>query len=194
MTWGGWRRRWRGVWGRRGHVGETPSDVGVAGAGAGWPTATTPVLVVVVNNAIDLSRARDEGWYRLPVAHAPAQIGCEALALYQTGVFGDAGRQVRWWARVLRVGLGQRRELIPSEITHPRAETLYYCFSLGPLRSLPRAVPGRRWRRVTFIPTTWGQLLAAEDVTQLWRRDDPRVGLAQALAQGEYAKVDICDA
>ena len=168
---------------------ERPSGEGVDGGVSGWPLAETPVLVVVVNTLSDFGRAWEEGWYRLPVAHAPPRIGCEALALYQTGVFGAGGRQVRWWARVRRMGLARRRELIPNEADHPRAETFYYCFYLGPLRLLPRAVPARRWRRVTFIPTTWGQLLAAEDVSQLWRRDDPRVGLAEALARGEPAEV-----
>ena len=31
----------------------------------------TPVLVAVLNDAADLARAHDLGWYRIPLAHAP---------------------------------------------------------------------------------------------------------------------------
>ena len=61
-----------------------------------------------------------------------------------------------------------RRELLPNEPTHPRADERYYRFALGPLWALPAPVPSRRLRRITFIPTTFGQLLYAQDVADLW--------------------------
>ena len=32
------------------------------------------VLVAVMNNRGDFQRARDEGWYRVPVRHAPSSV------------------------------------------------------------------------------------------------------------------------
>ena len=32
------------------------------------------VLVAVMNNRHDFERARDEGWYRVPVKHAPVTL------------------------------------------------------------------------------------------------------------------------
>ena len=137
---------------------------------AAWPAPDTPVLVAVVTGPDDLARAA-QGWYRLPVAHAPPRLGCEALAFYQTGAFGAEGHAVRVWAAVRRVSLARRRDLLPAEAQHPRADAVYYRFELGPLTPLARPVPARRLRRVTFIATTWARLVAADDVADLWPRD-----------------------
>ncbi len=145
-----------------------------------WPQPDTPVLVAVVTQAADLARAQ-AGWYRLPLAHAPPRVGCEVLALYQTGAFGAAARGVRWWAPVRRVSVARRRDLLPDEPRHPRADALYYRFDLGPLTRLARPIPARRLRRVTFIATTWERLNAAEDVGQLWLHVPRRVALAEGL-------------
>ncbi len=147
-----------------------------------WPTPDTPVLVAVITRPADLARAA-EGWYRLPVAHAPPRLGCEALAFYQTGAFGAEGHAVRVWAAVQRVSLARRRELLPDEAGHPRADALYVRFELGPLTPLARPVPARRLRRVTFIATTWARLVAAQDVADLW----PKSGPVEALPDGDDA-------
>jgi len=55
-----------------------------------------PVLVAVLNNQPDFERARDEGWYRIPLKRAPRRIAAEYLAFYQTGAFGDDGCAVNW--------------------------------------------------------------------------------------------------
>ena len=136
-----------------------------------WPTPDTPVLVAVITRPADLARAA-EGWFRLPVAHAPPHLGCEALAFYQTGAFGAEGHAVRVWAAVRRVSLARRRDLLPAEAQHPRADAVYYRFELGPLTPLARPVPARRLRRVTFIATTWARLGAADDVADLWPKAD----------------------
>lgn len=141
------------------------------------------MLVAVVTQARDLARAQSEGWYRLPLAHAPPRVGCAVLALYQTGAWGAAGRCVRWWGWVRQIRLRRRRDLLPDEADHPRADALYLCFELGPLRPLARPVPSRRLRRVVFIATTWGRLTRAEDVAQLWPGRERRQALAQGLRQ-----------
>lgn len=148
-----------------------------------WPTDETPVLVAVVTQARDLARAQVEGWYRLPLAHAPPRLGCEVLALYQTGAWGAEGRCVRWWGWVQGVRVRRRRELLPAEADHPRADALYACFDLGPLHALARPVPARRLRRLTFIATTWERLVQAEDVAQLWPRPNRRQALALGLLE-----------
>jgi hypothetical protein len=127
------------------------------------------VLVVVVTRPRDMAAARDEGWYRIPLAHAPRALHAEYLAFYQTAAFGAERWSVRYLAAVGAVGLATRAALLPEEASHPRASERYYRFSLGPLLTLPAALPSRRLRRVTFIPTTAGQLLRARDVAELWR-------------------------
>lgn len=150
-----------------------------------WPGAETPVLVVVVTSAADLARAH-AGWYRVPVAHAPPRLGAEAVALYQTRRCGPDGGQVRWWAPLRRVHLARRRDLIPDEPSHPRADALYYRLDLDTLQPLARPVPARRLRRAVFITTTWGRLATAADLADLFAHEPRRVTLAKGLAMGDW--------
>lgn len=126
------------------------------------------ILVAVITRPEDLALARDEGWYRVPVRHAPRPLAADYLAFYQTAVFGVERWAVRYIAPVLRVSLALRRDLLPAEPSHRRADERYYRFAIGALQALPLPVASRRLRRVTFIPTTYGQLLRAADVVDLW--------------------------
>ena len=143
----------------------------------------SPVLVVLLNNARDLARARDEGWYRIPVRRAPSRLGADYLAFYQTRAFGDEAYTVQYLAAVRRVHVLPRARLLPDEPDHPRAHEDYYKIEIGPLERLPHPVPSRALRRITFIPTTLGQLLTAEEINDLWWRDDPQQRLWLALRE-----------
>jgi hypothetical protein len=133
---------------------------------------SAPVLVVVVTNRADWRRVIHEGWYRIPLKHAPQPVAAEALAFYLTSSFGADRWQVGWYAPTLRYQLATRRELLPEEPQHPRAAERYYRIALGPLQRLARPIPSRRLRRVSFIPTTFGRLLSAADLADLWQTDD----------------------
>ncbi len=126
------------------------------------------VLVAVVTRPCDLAAVREAGWYRIPVARAPAALDAEYLAFYQTAAFGAERWAVRYYATVRAVTLAARAELLPGEPAHPRAAQRYYRFALGALQALAVPVLSRRLRRLAFIPTTAGQLLAARDVCELW--------------------------
>lgn len=146
----------------------------------------SPVLVVVVNDPTDLARARDEGWYRIPLARAPRRVAADYLALYQTAAFAPEERwSVRWYAAVRGYKIALRRELIPNEPDHPRADARYYKITLGPLALLPRPVPSRRLRRITFIPTTLARLLQAEEINDLWIKSRAQERLWAALKQAD---------
>jgi very-short-patch-repair endonuclease len=142
-----------------------------------------PVLVAVVNNPRDLARARDEGWYRIPVKRAPRRVAAEYLALYQTRAFGDEGCAINYYAPVRRFHVLSRAELLPDEADHPRAGDAYYKIEIGPLQPLPRPVPSRALRRIAFIATTLSRLLAAREINDLWLRDDPQQRLWLALRE-----------
>ncbi len=142
-----------------------------------------PVLVAVVNNLSDFARARDEGWYRIPVKRAPRRVAAEYLALYQTRAFGDDGYAVNYYAPVRRFHVVSRAELLPDEPDHPRAGDAYYKIEIGPLQRLSRPVPSRALRRIAFIPTTLQRLLAAQEINDLWQRDDPQQRLWLALRE-----------
>jgi hypothetical protein len=133
----------------------------------------TSVLIAVVMRPCDLATARAERWYRIPLLRAPRVLAAEYLAFYQTAAFGGERWSVRYLAAVQAVGIARRLELLPTEPQHPRASERYYRFALGPLIALPTPLPSRRLRRISFIPTTYGQLLRARDVAELWHpRED----------------------
>jgi len=142
---------------------------------------TYRVLVVLVNNRRDWEMVQTQGWYRIPVKRAPRQIGADLLAFYFSKVFGEMAWSVRYVAPVLRFELARRRELLPDEADHPRANDWYYRVVLGPLEALPRPIPSRRLRRLVFLPTTLGRLLSADEINDLWMREPLEERLWRAL-------------
>jgi hypothetical protein len=155
----------------------------------------SPVLVVVMNNPADLAHARDSGWYRIPLASAPPRIAAEYLAFYLTAAFpADERWSVCWAAPVRDYRIALRRELIPDEPDHPRADDRYYRIGIGSLVALPQPIPSRRLRRITFLPTTLGRLLSAAEINDLWIKTPAGERLWHALKQAdldaEYALTD----
>jgi hypothetical protein len=145
-------------------MGANERDVETGGAYEVEPR----VLVAVVNNPRDLSIARDQGWYRIPVSRAPGRVAADYLAFYLTGAFGGDGHAVRYFAPVRGYRLTTRAQLFPLEVDHPRANEPYYRIDIDPLRELPAPIPSARLRRVTFIPTTLSRLLSAREINELW--------------------------
>ena len=92
------------------------------------------VLVGVVNNLQDFERARDKGWYRVPVKHAPpSTTESHYLAFYFTKAFGEERWAIHWYAPIRGHELKRRSDLLPDEPDHPRAARAYYVLQLGPL-------------------------------------------------------------
>ena len=141
------------------------------------------VLVAVLTSPRDLAIAREQGWYRIPVKRAPRRIAADYLAFYQTRAFGEEAYAVSYYAPVRRFHVARRAELLPDEPDHPRAGEAYYQIEIGSLERLPRPIPSRRLRRITFIPTTLKLLLAAEEINDLWWRDEPQERLWAALRE-----------
>jgi len=127
------------------------------------------VLIAIMNNRRDFEIARDDGWYRIPVKHAPqSTTEAVALAFYFTKAFGDEKWSIRWYAPVRGHELARRRDLLPDAPDHPRADEAYYKLQLGPLMQLERPIPSLRWRRITFIETSWDRFTAAEEINDLY--------------------------
>lgn len=122
-----------------------------------------------MNNQRDFQIARDEHWYRIPQQHAP-QSTTEAvvLAFYFTKTFDDEKWSIRYYAPVEGHELVRRRDLLPDESNHPRADDPYYKLQLGPLMEREEPIPSLRWRRVTFIESTWDRFIAADEINDLY--------------------------
>jgi hypothetical protein len=126
------------------------------------------VLVAVMNRPQDLEIARDQGWYRLPEEKAGRGATFEYVAFYLTSAFGEQKWAIHYYARNLGHELLTRRELLPHEPAHPRAGERYYKLQLGPLQQREPPIASLRWRRVTFIYTTWDRFEVAEEINDLF--------------------------
>jgi hypothetical protein len=116
----------------------------------------------------DLEVARAEGWYRIPAGHAPRGVFFEYVAFYFTAAFGPEKWAVHYYARCLGHELAVRRDLLPAEAGHPRADEPYYKLQIGPLQRREPPIASRRWRRVTFIHTTWDRFQSAGEINDLF--------------------------
>jgi hypothetical protein len=125
------------------------------------------ILIAVINHRKDLEMARVLGWYRIPLRFAPKIVAVDAIAFYQTADFEDEKWSIRYAARVRGIELARRADLLADELSHPRANDEYYKLQLAPLEYLPRAIPSRTWRRITFFYTTGERLLAASEISEL---------------------------
>ena len=125
------------------------------------------VLVAVMTRPEDFKAAQDLGWYRVPLEKAPRGVFFEYIAFYFTAAFGEQAYAVHYYARRLGHELVTRGELLPGEPDHPRAGEPYYKLQLEPLQTREPPIVSRRWRRITFIHTTWDRFQAAEEINDL---------------------------
>jgi hypothetical protein len=146
------------------------------------------VLVAVMGRRKDFEIARDQGWYRVPEERAPRGVFFEYVAFYFTAAFAEQKWAVHYYARCLGHELVTRRDLLPDEPDHRRAAEPYYKIQLGPLQMREPPVASRRWRRVTFIHTTWDRFQAAEEINDLFVEGDEFVDrLYHALREANLA-------
>jgi hypothetical protein len=128
------------------------------------------VLVGVINRQRDLLCARDQRWYRVPVAHMPrGGLYVAYVAFFLSGaVFRERSGGVHYYARYTGLELAYRRDLLPDEAAHPRAGEVYYKMQLGDLcEKLPPVLNSAR-RPVTFILTTWERFSVARQLSELY--------------------------
>lgn len=123
------------------------------------------------------------GWYRIPFKTAPKTVAVDWLALYQTAKFGDEKWAINYVAPVRGHELATRAELLRTQPDHPRAHEQYFKIQIGPLEQLPRPIPSRKWRRITFLYTTGEKLLAATELNDLIVQSAEREMLWQALKE-----------
>lgn len=133
------------------------------------------VLVAVMSRPKDFEIAREQGWYRIPEHRITPGVFFEYVAFYFTAAFGEQKWAIHYYARRLGHELVTRRDLLPEETDHPRALEPYYKLQLGPLQKREPPIVSRRWRRITFIHTTWDRFQTAQEINDLFIEGDPFV-------------------
>lgn len=132
------------------------------------------VLIAIINQPRDWALVQDEGWYRLPVKHAPAGAPYfDWLAFYFTRRFGSDRWAVHYYAPIQGHELQTRAALLPHEPDHPHAQRWYYKLQLGPLLHKIPPIVSNRWRRITFIVTSGDRFERATEIGDLFERESP---------------------
>jgi len=133
------------------------------------------VLVAYVPQPADFEIIRQVGWYRIPQNHAPKGLHAEYFAFYFGRRFGAEKWAIHYYAPQLGHELTTRLALFPDQPDHPRAQEMYYKVQLGPLQKLARPIVSLRWRRVTFLHTTWDRFHDATEINDLFVDGEPSV-------------------
>ena len=159
-------------------------------------SATSLILVAVMNQPRDLEIARLLGWYRIPLRSAPKVVAVDYLAFYQTAAFGEDRWRIQYIAPVKGHEMTTRIELIQDEPDHPHARQEYFKIQIGPLQPLEQPVLAESWRRITFFYTTGEHLLNAHTMSELIVQSGERQLLWQALRErlsqsGQYQTAEL---
>lgn len=133
------------------------------------------VLVAYVPKPTDFELVQTSGWYRIPQKHAPKGLHAEYFAFYFGSHFAAEKWAIHYYAPQLGNELTTRLALFPDQPDHPRAQEMYYKVQLGPLQKLSRPIVSLRWRRVTFLHTTWDRFLDATEINDLFVDGEPYV-------------------
>jgi hypothetical protein len=126
------------------------------------------VLVAYVPSPLDFSIIQKDGWYRIPQKSVPKGLFAEYFAFYFGSRFGQEKWAIHYYAAQVGHELVTRRELFPQESDHVRADELYYKVQFGPLQRLDRPIISLRWRRLTFLHTTWDRFQDATELNDLF--------------------------
>jgi hypothetical protein len=126
------------------------------------------VLIAYLPEPADFEIIRNEGWYRIPEKHAPKGLHAEYFAFYFGRKFEKQKWAIHYYARQRGHELVKRIVLFPDDRSHPRALENYYKVALGRLEKLDQPILSLRWRRITFMHTTWDRFQDAREIGDLF--------------------------
>lgn len=128
-------------------------------------------LVVLMNNQKDFEIAKKEGWYRIPVRHAPTlvkQNKVKFIAFYFTKVFAKDRYSIKWFAEVKSIDQVRRIDLFPNEAENSKSKKQYYKVSFNTPKVLYRPIVSMRPRRLLFVPTASYKLFNAVEFNDIF--------------------------
>jgi hypothetical protein len=133
------------------------------------------VLVGVVNRKRDLDTVLKERWYRIPRSQMPRGVHAEYIAFFLSSAFKERNGAVHYFAECRGVELVRRRDLLPKEADHPRADEEYYKIQLGPVEVKDPPVKNTTRRSLAFVYTTWDRFVHAQTILDLYDKDSQYV-------------------
>ena len=130
------------------------------------------VLVGVINRRRDLVYARDQHWYRIPQERMPRGVTCDYVAFFLSRAFGEGYGAIHFYGERKGLELRYRRDLLPNEPDHARADAVYYRVALGDIQRKEPPIVNDTKRTISFIYTTWDRFVHARAIADLYSDDD----------------------
>jgi hypothetical protein len=130
------------------------------------------VLIGVINRKRDLTYVRDEHWYRIPRDRMARGVHVEYIAFFLSGIFGERGGSIGYYAERKGTELLYRRDLLPNEPNHKRADAVYYKVGLSELVDKTPPIVNPTHRPISFIYTTWDRFVHARQISDLYSPND----------------------
>jgi hypothetical protein len=130
------------------------------------------VLVGVINRKRDVDHLIHDLWYRIPVDRAPHDIETEYLAFYLSNGMKEKNGGIHFYGARTGHELVRRRDLLPAESTHARANQLYYKIKLESLHEKVPPILNPTRRPISFMYTTWDRFTAAKTIADLYSTED----------------------
>lgn len=128
------------------------------------------VLVGVVNRKRDLTHLLTTRSYRIPQVRMPDGVSAEALAFFLSRSAHPAMSGIYHYALLRGIELHRRRDIMPQEPQHRRADDLYWLCQLDTIRENRPPILNPGGRAISFIHTTWDRFADALTIQDLYQR------------------------
>ena len=130
------------------------------------------LLVSILNNRRDFKILSENLWYRIPVNSVEKWLRHrwppKWIAFYQTKIFKEEAYSVRYFSEISDIVTADRKTLFPKEPSNSKQNKIYYQIKIKPLQVLQHPIYSRRWRRITFISSTWEKFINASEINDLY--------------------------
>ncbi len=130
------------------------------------------VLVAIMNKSLDFAVLREKLWYPIPVSSKIKWLNDKWppkwIAFYQTKKFDQDAYAINYFGKVSSIQEVYRWQLFPNESKDKKSWQKYFQIKFSSIERLPSPIKSRRWRRIVFIPTTWENFSAAEEINDLY--------------------------
>lgn len=132
------------------------------------------ILVGVIKTKRDLKIMLEERWYRIPHGQATKGIDADFLAFFLSGSAAKPRPNgIYYYARRTGIELMRRRDLMPSQPDHARADNLYYKIQLGDIDDKePPIINQPNPYTFAFIYTTGDRFIQAGHIRDLYSGSD----------------------
>ncbi len=102
----------------------------------------------------------------------PNGINAEYIAFFLSRAFKERNGGIYYYAERTGLELAYRKDLLPKEADHPRAEQVYYKVQLSGLIEKNPPVLNPTRRTIGFIYTTWDRFVQAQQISDLYSKAD----------------------